>query len=232
MKTSAGERVEYTLGSLPKKMLNNRVLVRVDNLPDDGVEYKAKNLNIILAGSEWNESARVARYGEVVMVSDMLKNRTADNDSEAMMEWGTEMELEVGDAVWFGIMSSANSEILYVGDDMYYVMPYSRIMVVRRGDDLIPINGYCLLEEVIDKTRVDGLVLDMGDKRNKRRGIVTHVGRRNDWYFGTDAVDAKVKVGDTVAFGGDFFGVLEDEMFATLPKNTGFVQQCWIIAKE
>ena len=86
------------------------------------------------------------------------------------------------------------------------------------------------IKKKIEKKRVDGLILDLGDYHNKKSGIVTHVGRPNDKYFGVDSVDADIEVGDEVVFDGDYFGFVEEEMFASLPREMGYVQRRWIIA--
>jgi co-chaperonin GroES (HSP10) len=92
------------------------------------------------------------------------------------------------------------------------------------------LNGYVLLNEVIEKTRVTGLVLDFGDHVDKKSGIVACVGDKNKSYYGSEAIDADVEVGDTVLFEKKFYGYLESELFAELPKGTGFCQRLWIIA--
>jgi len=230
MKTSAGDRQEYTLEKLPSKMLNNRVLVKIEDNLDDGNKLKDTTLDIVLAGGEWNEASRVVRFGKVVMKPERLVFRDKDNgESEGLMEWDTDMEIEIGDLCYFGKIASANSEIVYVGDELYYLIPYSRLILAIRGEEIIMLNGYCLLEEVIEKTRVRGLVLDFGDHVNKKMGVVTHVGNGNRSYFGSEAVDAEIEVGDEVVFEKNFFGYLEDDTFATLPKGTGFVQRSWIV---
>jgi co-chaperonin GroES (HSP10) len=75
------------------------------------------------------------------------------------------------------------------------------------------------------------LVLDFGDFHNKRVGVVRYVGMKNAAYYGTDAVDADVEVGDKVVFEGSFWTELEQQEVATLDEDLGFVQRCWIIGK-
>lgn len=232
MRTSAGKRTEYEMDNLPRKMMNNRILVKVDGDYDDGTVISQSKIGLVVGGAEWNEAAHIVRHGVVAAIPDKLVYRGAENvDSPGLMEWGTEMELRVGDTVFFGAMSSANAESLTVGDDLYYVIPYSRFILCIRNGEIIMLNGYALLKEVVEKTRVRGLVLDFGDHVDKQQGIVTHYGKPNSYYFGSEAVDAEVEVGDHVVFEKKFYGYLEDEMFAVLPKGTGYCQRCWVIAK-
>jgi hypothetical protein len=111
------------------------------------------------------------------------------------------------------------------------VIPYSRLILSVRNEEIIMLNGYCLMDEVVDKTRVEGLMLEVGDFVNKRMGIVTHNGSNNSYYIGTEQVDAEVEVGDKVVLNGNFFGYLEDNLFAELPKGIGYCQKCWINGK-
>lgn len=227
-KTSAGEREVYEMGGMPRRMMNNNVLVRIDEEEGDGRSI-SKKADIVIAGAEWNEADHVVRHGVVSMIPDRLKTRK-ESDSDGMMEWGTEIEVEVGDTVFFGIMASANAFAIKVDGQLYYVIPYSRF-IARVRDEVYPLNGYVLMEEVIESTRVNGLILDFGDKANRKRGVITHNGRNNDWYYGGDAMDACVEVGDEVLFEGKFYGYLESDMFSLLPKGTGYAQKIWINAK-
>jgi len=118
-----------------------------------------------------------------------------------------------------------------VGEELFYSIPYSRFILRMRNDTITMLNGYVLLKEVIEKVRVTGLVLDFGDHVDKQRGIVTHVGVPNKSYYGSEAVDAIVEVGDEVVFEKKFYGYLEDELFAVLPKGTGYCQRSWIVCK-
>lgn len=206
--------------------MNNRVLVKVTGDYDDGVRI-SKIADIVAAGGEWEESSRVVRHGVVAMIPDKLTSRSA---SENGMEWETELDVQVGDTVYFGIMASANAESVKIGEDLYYLIHYSRFILRMRDNEITMLNGYVLLSEVIEKLRVSGLILEFGDHVDKKSGVVTNIGKPNKSYYGTDAVDAEVEVGDTVLFERKFFGYLEDDLFATLPKGTGYCQRGWIIA--
>jgi len=79
--------------------------------------------------------------------------------------------------------------------------------------------------------KVSGLSLDFGSFQDKQRGVVRAIGRANDFYYDEDAVDADVDVGDHVVFRHSFWTELENEIFATLEGELGFVQRCWIDGK-
>jgi co-chaperonin GroES (HSP10) len=230
MRTSAGERRILVMDTLPRKMMNNNIFIRIDEKEGDGRSI-SKKVDIVSSGAEWNEADHVIRHGVVEMIPNRLVFRNDSNgDSDGMMEWGTELEVGVGDTVFFGIMASANALMIEVEGQLYYVIPYSRL-IARVMDDVYPLNGYVLMEEVIESKRVKGLILDFGDKANRKRGLVLHNGRNNEWYYGGDSVDAEVEVGDEVLFQGKFYGYLESDLFRVLPKGIGYAQKLWINAK-
>lgn len=230
--TSAGTQERHILAKLPKQMLNNNVLVRVDLNPTEDVVLDSGIIMCGYASSEWNDAEAMPRFGEVIMMPNRLVEMDFSNMHSAnMMEWGTEIEVEVGDIVYFGAMIAANAESFIYEDTLYLLIPYSRIICRVREDAVTPVNGYCLLSEKMDKQHAKGIITSHADKVNRRRGKITHVGRANDYYFGEDAVDAEVEVGDEVVFSGKFLGRLESDVFAQLPKGTSYTQRRWIIAK-
>jgi len=230
MITSAGERNTIKFDRLPRKTIGNRVLVKVDFLPEDGHILKKGDLELEFAGSEYNEAAHVSRFGEVVMIPGKLINKSIAN-LDYGMEWDTEIETKEGDTVYFGKMASANAQVLEIEGSVYYVLEYGDLILRVRDGEIYPLNGYALLESVVEGVRIDGLYLEFGDFVNKKLGVVRYVGRPSSSYFGIDLVDADVEVGDEVVFRDNMFGEIEEDMFASLEKGLGYCQRRWIIAK-
>ena len=224
--TSAELRQEIRVDKLSDRpLLNNKVLIKVDVVPADGFVLSS---GLIVAGSKWDDAGHVARYGTVVKAPSRLLYRK-DWDFDGAMEWETEVEIQEGDAVFFGKIASANAPAVHVGDDTFYIMNYGDLLLRVRNEEIYPLNGYVILEPVIDKVRKRGLILDFGDHQNKMLGVVKYVGRKNDGYYASEAEDADVNVGDTVIFEGNFYTEIENDVFATLPKGLGYCQACWII---
>lgn len=222
--TSAGERTIFY--KKPKKVLNNNVLVRVDFDPSDDVVTKSGIVLSGVAGLTWQEASYVPRWGVVEMIPDRLKCKP-DYNFQGVMDWQTELEISVGDKVFFSAMTSANAIIIEDGAK-YYLINYADLIL--RGD-MYPLNGYAIVEKVTEKTRRNGLILDFCDHINKKLGIVRYVGKPNLSYYGSDMVDAIVEVGDEVIFEAGFWTALEDELFATVSKDLGYVQRMWVIGK-
>lgn len=224
--SSAGKRDEFKVDIERLCVTNNNVLIRVDVLPEDGYVL---NSGIIIAGSRFNEAGHVARFGVVEKVPEKLKIR-GEHEFAGAMEWGTEMELLVGDVVFFGKMASANSPALIYEDRVYYLINYSEIILTKRNDTIIPLNGYAIVEKVIKGYSANGLELSFGDYQDKRLGVVKYSGSNNSFYYGSDAIDANISVGDTVVFNGGYWTELEYDVFAVLDSKLGYVQKCWINA--
>ena len=227
METSAGIRQEYTLERLPQNMMGNMVLVRVDFDPSDDVVLPSGIVLSGLAGTKWEETEYVARYGVVEKVPDKLRC-LPEHEFDGALWWKTEMVLEAGDVCYFTKSASANAQVLLIGDSKYFLINYRDIIIRIRKGDIRPLNGYCVVDKVTKKTRRDGLILDFGDFHDKRMGVVRYVGTPNAYYHGSDAVDADVKVGERVIFEGGFWTALESSMFNELDEDLGFCQRCWI----
>jgi len=230
--TSAGERTVLHLDKLPRKVMNNKVLLRVEDNLDDGCEYETEGgLKLILAGGEFEESSRVVRFGTVVRVPDKLVTKSKSHPKG--MEWECDMELEEGDRVLIGVMAGANADMLIIDDLSYFLVNYEEIILRRRNGVVTPINGFCVVEKFVeDKIEADGLVLDFQkDVHDKRRGRVRFNGANNKRYFIGSNIDAKVEVGDDVVFSIEAWTPLEDELFAEMDANLGYIQKSWISGK-
>jgi len=233
IETSAGKQTVITTDKLPSKVMNNHVLLKMDFVPDDNTEYVTESgFKLILAGGEWNEATRMPRYGTAVRVPNRLYVRTEENKFGYGMDWSTVCEIKEGDTCFLGKMASANAIVVLVGSEVYFLVSYSDLVACVRDKEIYPLNGYAVLGKVFKRTRSTGLELDFADKQDKRRGIVRYLGRANDYYYGTNAVDAEVEVGDEVVLHAEMWTELEADTFRHLDEDLGFVQRTWIVAKE
>lgn len=241
MSTSAGEVSIIKLDKLPSKVMNNNVLVYIDFIPEDGSLIKTKGgLDIQLAGGTWQEASRVARYGEVVRVPSELKSHktheaTSDRNGSASfipMDYECDMELQEGDTVYFTKMASANAIRTIIGNKVYFLIHYSEIVLRVRENVIYPLNGNVLVSKVMeDSPMVKNLIIDFDRKQDKKLGVVKYAGKKNVDYGSKTMVDADVEVGDKVVFAGGFWTEVENDSFAKLDEELGFVQRCWIVAK-
>lgn len=214
---------EIRLGHIPDYMANNNVLVKVEFFPDEN------NGGLVKGNADWNESAHVARYGTVERRPWWLFNRK-------QYGWGMDWEfpfkcdtLVEGDTVYFGLMESFSCPVIKVGTDIYYLVKFSEIILVKRGEEIIPLNGYVLVEEYNETAKSKIIIVDFSKKQNKKRGIVRYIGVPNTRYRHDEAQDAEnISVGDIVNFRMNLWTEVEDERYQTLGKGLGYVQRRWI----
>lgn len=230
--SSAGERKIIHLDELPRKVMNNKVLIRVEQNLDDGCEFETKGgLKLTLAGGEdWNETSRVVRYGTVMRVPSRIITKKTHPMG---IEWDCDVEIQEGDRVYMTVMNSANATMIVVDEITYFLINYEEIILRSRNGVIQPINGYCVVEKVVeDKVEIDGLYVDFQKEvHDKRRGIVRYNGVNNREYFIGSNIDAKVEVGDEVVFSIEAWTALEDEVFAEMDANLGYISKSWISGK-
>lgn len=230
MITSAGERPTISLDKLPR-VADNYVFIRVDGAYDDGDVYETKSgLKLILAGGEWEESTRAFRYGKVVAVPKRLR---VQSETLSGMEWETDMDVEVGDTVYVGVMASANAVEVIVDQIKHYLIDYGDLIMRIRNGVITPLNGYVIGEKIYEeKFEIEGLDIVQDDVLDRRKARVEFVGKPNRSYYKSDAVDAKVEVCDEIILGIAAFTELESHSFAELDRKLGYVQRRWVIGKE
>lgn len=205
---------------------SNRLLVKV-NLVDC-----TKN-GLYVANKDWDsDGSTVTRFGTVVSLPRKFYHRK--DGSSFGVEWDTEIEAKIGDVAYFGIMEGTDAPMIICGTDTYFLVDYSEIRVLVRGEEVIPANGFVIVEEFSDGIKSDFLITDFASKANHKKGIVKYVGKRNKSYYNGDesTCDPKeLNIGETVLLQISAWTRLEDQRFFSLGKNLGYVQQRWVIAK-
>lgn len=126
------------------------------------------------------------------------------------LEYGTEMELQVGDEVVFQYTNNQSC----IEDGLYWYMgqenpalfvSYDQIyMIIRDGKQILP-NGWVWVEPITwtrkDAVSESGEVIGAVGKAKVSVGIVRNFGVPNTAYLYEDWVDADdLKIGDTVVF--------------------------------
>lgn len=110
-------------------------------------------------------------------------------DPTKSMEWVTDFEIQEGDKVIFGYFAFTeafrDSDIRWVkcNGEIYILVFYGLMYLAQRGEEVIMLNGYTLIEPVQDEVATN-LFLPSHLKRstNKQRGIVRYLGSLNREY--------------------------------------------------
>ncbi len=139
-------------------------------------------------------------------------------DTAKCSEWETEMLLVVGDKVLVNYLSIIKAEEIMVGDVTYLLVPYEKIILIKREDELVLLNGYVLLEPVTEEVQKSGIIILLQTaKQASKRGIVRHMGIPNKRYTDethTDEID--IKLGDMVGLKHGYNSKLESSYHQTI----------------
>jgi len=151
-------------------------------------------------------------YGEVFRVPDKL---FFDPDDPKSLDVDVDMELQVGDTVWFDIMEAKNSCEFLCGNTLFKSIPYYACYVAKRTREMKPVpdegmiksiktesiiclNGYVLLSP-INLPQISPLDVISEDQIDKTRGIIAFIGNAPKAYLRDEYSHIEdLKVGDEV----------------------------------
>lgn len=112
----------------------NHVLIRIDRRAE-GLKTNAGivigyNEDTVYAEGDDSHSANLAE--NIGYVTKVPKALYFNPDDPKSMDWDTDMELQVGDQVWFSLIEAKNSVQLICEDVLYKSCPYQDIYVAKR----------------------------------------------------------------------------------------------------
>lgn len=210
---------------------SNLVMVEVDNgeLRSAGGVVLGFNDDIQYAEGKDNHIANVAKtHGRIVKIPANLCFEEKNPNRSA---WRTQIEVEVGDEVWYSPLSATNCTEVFVEDKVYKMIRYGDLFVAKRKGDVICLNGYCVVEKVYKKS-LGSLDSTSEQELDTTRGIVRFVGRPNPEYFNqkyTDDID--INVGDEALFTKDNYPIpLEIFKYNSTFDNSG--KQYWVCQRR
>lgn len=193
------------------KTFDNQVLVRLDKENDS---IKLKSGFELYIDNTYDPEKHATVSGTVCGLPSKLKYTGKPNQG---MPWLTDMELQEGDKViayYLAIVNALKPEQqkFFIKDKERFVfIPYSSIFVAVRGEKIIPINGYCLIEpcedpfisetkERLKKIGLELVTLNQKSNTNVTFGIIRYVGKPNREYVDEGNTDegVNVKEGDKV----------------------------------
>lgn len=187
----------------------------------------------IETAENYNLSQHLDRWGVVAKLPERLV--FAKHNKMFGMDWETDMEIKVGDLVWADYYNLHHCPVFQVEDKQYWIVSYDCLIVAKReillhqsdnigdifGFEIIPLNGYCLFEQVNEG--LTSKFLELPKEINKKKGIVKYIGSHNREYSKTwDKVgqefkpskwcdDVIIQPGDEVVFRTEAECLLEDE---------------------
>jgi hypothetical protein len=105
-------------------------------------------------------------------------------------------ELQVGDHAWFNYFSSLHGTDVWVGKELYRLIHYSGMVARMRDGEIAILNGYVLLEEVMEAKEDNGIWAPAHVMKD--RGIVRFMGGKRDYEHVALTDDIDIAVGDEV----------------------------------
>lgn len=182
------------------KLIPNRVLVKINSTKDKinvggGVEFKFDK--------QFSEEKHAPTTGIVYNVcGDLIEDK---------MPWHTKNILQRNDFVVFTYEAAIycldplkGRHIYDEHNSQYLLIDYEDILSVRRGDDIIGINGYLLVEPITEQLKSE---LKLPIQKSVKYGRIAVMAERNECYYAagvkrTDVCDFKdeLKVGDIILF--------------------------------
>lgn len=113
------------------------------------------------------------QHGTVIHVGDLWYEK----GEYGTLKWEINNELQEGDLIvyYYNADSWGNGNYWIDGQDVYFFIRYDSVYFAIRGDEIIPVNGYNLVEP-IDEFAWRNSKLELPEKKSKKYGYVRHVG--------------------------------------------------------
>jgi hypothetical protein len=209
-------------------MKDGRVLILVDEFETS----KIGSIHINPVGDE-TRSSFAARSGLVIKIpvnTDIL---------QMGYDFKSEMELEVGDKVWWSANATGNLLLLKenarfeVEDKEYIIIPYPEIYLAKRGDKMIALNDRCIAvkTEAVKSSIIDLSVSSLSEPPPDRFKVVYVPSFHGKYASGRQII--RCEIGDTVKIdsNGGVAGKLEDDHRSELDEFYYF-RSADILAKQ
>jgi co-chaperonin GroES (HSP10) len=184
----------------------NHVVVKPDRLNDECII--GNDIKLYLDAT-WADGEHVCVTGEIVKVPAEL---TMMKHGIPLMDWVTDMQLCVGDKVWYDFVAAKNcfeqernkdTRFIDVDGEIYIVLKYQDFFLTKRGEETIMLNGYILAEPVDEelKTTIE-LPEHLKKKDSAKYAKVVTIGKGNTRYLDERIPpdSNEIGVGDFITF--------------------------------
>jgi len=173
-KTNAHHITRDELESLQIPDGSNIVIIHV---PHKNEDTKTDGGIYVVGDQDFKPHFHAERWGYVYKTCDSLFYDYSVMDS---LPWGTEIEVEVGDKVWFDFREALYAYTYECEGEWYKILNYEFLRVAQQDDGtIVPLNGYILFEEY-EEPKESTILLE--DKKDDRYAVAKYVGRPNSEY--------------------------------------------------
>ena len=137
----------------------------------------------------WDEDTHSRRVVEIIKTPRKLIYSENVN-SKVSTSWETTLEIKPGDIVWvksLAVIGNEHTDLIEINceGEIYYVLRYEEFVVAKRGDEIICLNGYILVEPNRDDfNQYDNVFIPEINRENAEieSWTVKAVGSRNKNY--------------------------------------------------
>jgi len=193
------------------KPISNSVLLRIDEMHDE-ITYGTLTLKL---DTSFEVGKHAANKGVVIKVPE--KFVYSDKSSLNTGDWDTNIEVKEGDQVWFDYLTGIECNQIECKGKLYYVLPYHTLYVTRRKEEVIPLNGYVLLEPIIKE---EGYKDFKFERERAKYAMVAYSGSCNKRYHNKQYYDdPDIKAGEKVIYGKVSGLFLEQEEHSSFNGN-------------
>ena len=229
---------------------SNNVLVELLRLEKDATTKGGIYMGY-LEDTTWEDESEshpadiASVIGRVVKVPQKLYYN--EDDPNNSMTWDTDMELEIGDLLWFNFLESLNTNEIQIDNRILRFIPYTDVYVAKRSrlastsleydvksglplrvdyfnEQVVMLNGFVLLE-LMPLPKLSELDHISQDKVYTDRGIVRYVGKPNRDYLNKRYYDnTELEVGEVAYLMPGYFPFMLErrDYFASFEDNKLF----------
>ena len=200
---------EDEIETLDGLLLNNYLLIEVEDFVYDKLQMKS-GIELWMDNTEQTHQY-VVRHGIVTKLPDKFTFWDTDKNG---LQWKTDMQVKVGDTVWFYAITSHSSEKLIYQGRKFILVNYQDLYIAKRGNNIICLNGNVLLKPVYKTIKV----LEYEKKElDITKAIVFKTGKINKEYKDENVQDdPEIKEGMEVLLTGMAVRFLELEPYLFL----------------
>jgi hypothetical protein len=187
------------------RAVQNYILVK-PNFNTDKVQLKGGG-ELEVDGS-YDREKHSATTGEVISVPEKLF--FSYDNGLASVDFDVDMELMPGDTVYFHYLSVMNAlrdnRFFTVEGEHYLWIKYDSMYVAKRGKEVVPINGWMIMEPIIVDQAISSFLeipQSMKDKKSEKYARVKHIGAPVRNYLkekDISEVNVKLEEGDVVMY--------------------------------
>lgn len=224
------------------KIRHDYVLVRLEQNSNDATG--------IHLDQDYDKNKHLSVYGTVMAVPDKLrytgreahevrkvKSRSFRQQAKLVqlnahtLDYDVDMEVQVGDEVWLeytGVIDAKDKGLVF--EDKILVR-YDCIVVARRDEQIIPVNGHLLVEQIDEP---DPIHISRPVQKLTNKAKVLHVGspvKHYKFYANHKECD-DIEVGDTIRHRKKAAIPLEMPLYQKLDKPYSYLQRKYVLCKE